>query len=66
MSLEEQKDDLDGFLREGNASRQAVRYRDLAPPSARDVERQLYLTDLETLLELLRFEDGDVSPIREA
>jgi len=33
----------------------ALAYRNLAPPTAREVERQLYITDLETLLELLRF-----------
>jgi hypothetical protein len=31
-------------------------YRDLVPAGARDVERQLYLTDMETLLGLLRVE----------
>jgi hypothetical protein len=54
-SLEEQKADLDEFVREsGNGVNNLFRYRDLVPRSARDVERQLYLTDLETLLQLLR------------
>jgi hypothetical protein len=33
----------------------------LVPPAARDVERQLFLTDMETILGLLRFE-GDAPP----
>jgi hypothetical protein len=35
-----------------------VSYRDILPATAHQVERQLYLADLETLLELLRFEHG--------
>jgi hypothetical protein len=57
-SLEEQKNDLDEYLRSEKDADLFHRYRDLPPASARDVERQLYLTDLETLLELRRFE-GD-------
>jgi len=56
--LAEQKSDLDEYLRTTGGPRYALPYRNLAPASARDVERQLYLTDLETLLELLRFEHG--------
>jgi hypothetical protein len=44
----------------------SLRYRHLTPPTAREVERQLYLTDLETLLELSRFEPGGASSIPEA
>ena len=56
-SLEDQKSDLDAYLKgSGNAQDAVRRYRDLVPPTAREVERQLYLTDLETLLELLRYE----------
>jgi hypothetical protein len=29
-------------------------YENLVPPNARKVERQLFLTDIETLMELLR------------
>ena len=58
-SLEEQKSDLDEYLRVKGANADLFRrFRDLPPASARDVERQLYLTDLETILELRRFE-GD-------
>ena len=54
--LEEQKSDLDEYLSTGGAPRYALAYRNLVPATAREVEKQLYLTDLETLLELLRFE----------
>ena len=66
LSLEEQKHDLDAFLREADAVWKVAHYRDLTPPGAREVERQLYFTDLETLLELLKFEHGAVSPSQEA
>jgi hypothetical protein len=36
-------------------------YARLVPPAAREVERQLFLTDMETLLGLLRVE-GDAPP----
>jgi hypothetical protein len=58
-SLEEQKADLDDYLRRaGNGPDLFRQFRNLPPPTAREVERQLYLTDLETLLELRRFEGG--------
>jgi hypothetical protein len=63
FSLADQKADLDEFLRgKGHRPGQrvdwavALPYRSLIPPAARDVERQLYLADLETLLELLKAE----------
>jgi hypothetical protein len=59
FSLAEQKSDLDDFLRNAGNSREALDYHHLVPPTARDVERQLYVTDLETLLELLKYEHGD-------
>jgi hypothetical protein len=55
FSLAEQKADLERYLDSSGGPRFALAYRNLAPPTARDVERQLYITDLETLLELLRF-----------
>jgi len=58
FSLAEQKSDLDEYLQVAGSPRYAVHYRNLVPATARDVERQLYLTDLETLLELLKFEHG--------
>ena len=58
FSLAEQKSDLDEYLSVAGSSRRAFDYHHLMPPTARDVERQLYLTDLETLLELLKYEHG--------
>jgi hypothetical protein len=55
FSLSEQKTDLERYLNTTGGPRFALAYRNLAPPTAREVERQLYITDLETLLELLRF-----------
>jgi hypothetical protein len=63
FSLADQKSDLDDYLRNATASRCAVDYHHLVPPTARDVERQLYVTDLETLLELLKYEHGDAFAI---
>jgi hypothetical protein len=36
------------------------------PPTALDVERQLYLTDLETLMGLLEVEQAAALPVRAA
>jgi hypothetical protein len=66
FSLADQRADLDEYLRTGSAPRYALPYRKLVPNTARDVERQLYLTDLETLLELLKFEQGGAFSIPEA
>ena len=56
--LAEQKSDLEEYLDAAGGPRNALAFRDLIPPTAHEVERQLYLTDLETLLELLRSEGG--------
>jgi hypothetical protein len=66
FSLAEQKSDLDEYLQSAANSRQAMHYRDLLPPTARDVERQLYLTDLETLIGLLEVEHAAVLTARAA
>jgi|SRR6478672_9851579 len=67
LSLEEQKNDVDDYLRQSGEDPRSLRgFRRLAPPSARDVERQLYLTDLETVLELLKYERGGVFSIPES
>lgn len=58
LTLARQKSDLDEYLRESGEHPDAATFRDLLPASAHDVERQLYLTDLETLMVLLRFERG--------
>jgi hypothetical protein len=66
FSLADQRADLDDYLKPGDAPRYALPYRKLVPSTARDVERQLYLADLETLLELLKFEQGGAFSIPEA
>jgi hypothetical protein len=61
-SLEEQKADLDLYLGELSPDRASIvetwlrlaPYRNLAPFSARDSERDLFELDFEALLELLR------------
>jgi len=68
LNLEQQKSDLEDYLAGleddinsilGNWIRLAP-YRNLIPARAREVERQLYLTDLEVVIELLKF-DHDVA-----
>jgi len=60
FSLSEQKADLDEYLRTSGGRKDLMQqYRNLPPAAARDVERQLYLTDLEMLMELLRYAGGD-------
>jgi hypothetical protein len=66
FSLAEQKSDLDDYLTASQSRLEALPYRELAPSTAHQVERQLYLTDLETLLELLRYEHGGAFSIPEA
>jgi hypothetical protein len=59
FSLAEQKAELDEYLTEAGSGKHLLQqYRNLVPPTARDVERQLYITDLETLVELLRYANG--------
>lgn len=66
FDLQRQKTDLDLYLAEVASQKRTVvstwarlkPYRNLAPASAREEEIQLYLADLEILLELLRNEYG--------
>jgi len=59
FSLAEQKADLDEYVRgAGGRTHLLQQYGNLVPAKARDVERQLYITDLETLMELLRYGNG--------
>ncbi len=58
LNLEDQKADLEAFIRERGAEEQALRFRDLPPATAREVERQLFVTDLETLFALRELEGG--------
>ncbi|MEO8598060.1 MAG: hypothetical protein ABI759_32370 [Candidatus Solibacter sp.] len=61
FSLARQKEDLDEYLLNSKQAFDLAAYRDLIPGTAHQVERQLYLTDLEMLLELVRFEHGAAS-----
>jgi hypothetical protein len=58
FNLAEQKADLDLYVRQSGGKEILYQYVNLAPRTAREVERQLYLTDLETLIELMRYETG--------
>ena len=66
FSLARQKADLDEYLVGSRRPLDVAPYRDIPPGTAHRVERQLYLTDLETLLELLRFEHGGAYQAPEA
>jgi hypothetical protein len=74
FSLEEQKADLDLYLSGIDSDRRTILdtwrrtrpYRNLIPAAAMDVERRLYNSDLETLLELLMVVHGVASPDRDA
>lgn len=69
-SLEQQKADLDLYLSAlGNDKKIVIEawlrltpYRHLVPGSARNPERKLYLSDLETLLKLLKAQYGAAAP----
>jgi secreted Zn-dependent insulinase-like peptidase len=64
FNLEQQKADLDLYLSAFTVDKPTIvqtwlrlaPYRNLAPASVRELEYRLYLTDLETLLELLKNE----------
>jgi len=70
LTLEQQKADLDLYLSSVPGNRRAILetwirlqpYRNLVPAAARQVERELYMADLETILELLKNEYGVASP----
>lgn len=70
LNLEQQKADLQEYLSELPGNPAAVLatwlheapYRNLVPAGAQSVECELYLTDLETLLTLLKHEYGAASP----
>jgi hypothetical protein len=74
FSLEEQKADLDLYLSGIDSDKRTILdtwrrtrpYRNLIPAAAMDVERRLYNSDLETLLELLMVVHGVASPDRDA
>jgi len=70
FNLEQQKADLDLYLAGLNGNRRTILdtwirltpYRGLIPSVVREVERRHYLSDLETILELLKNEYGVASP----
>ncbi len=70
FTLEQQKADLDLYLSGLDGNRRTIvetwirlaPYRNLVPSTTREVDRQLYLADLETILELLRSEYGVACP----
>ena len=68
-TLAEQKADLDEYLASSKHplnTLDLIFCRSLIPQAAHEVERLLYLTDLETLLELLRLERGGAFGIPKA
>ncbi len=66
FSLADQKKDLGEYLESSGGPRYAAYYHNLAPVAACDVERLLYLTDLETLMDLIRVERDVVFSIAAA
>jgi len=73
LSLEQQRADLQEYLAETAKPaallaewEESAVYRNWTPPDAQDVERRLFSSDLETLIELLRREYGGASPDRES
>lgn len=74
FGLEEQKADLDLYISTLDGTRKKIietwlrltPYKNLIPVSVVDFERDLYLADLETLLQLLKNEHGVASPDQEA
>jgi hypothetical protein len=74
FKIEEQKADLDLYLSGIEGDRKTILdtwvrtrpYRNLIPVSALEIEKQLYYSDLETLLELLTTVHGVAFPDRDA
>ena len=74
FSLEEQKADLDLYLSGIDSDKKTILetwvrtkpYRNLIPAAAMELERRLYNSDLEALLELLMVVHGVSSPDRDA
>ncbi len=70
LTLEQQKTDLDLYLSSLSGNRRTILdtwirlqpYRNLIPSNAREVECELYMADLEAILDLLKNEYGVVSP----
>ena len=70
FNLEQQKSDLEDYLDELEEDKKTILatwmrlapYSNYVPASAREVERSLFMTDLETVLELLRYDYAVASP----
>src|SRR6202167_5264066 len=69
LNLEQQKADLQEYLAETPSPAATLAdwaasaaYQSWAPPTAQEVERRLFVGDLETLLALLKYEYGGASP----
>ena len=70
FNLEQQKQDLEGYLDQLHEDKKTILatwirlspYRSYIPATAREVERNLFTTDLETVLELLRYDYAVASP----
>ncbi|HEX8985326.1 MAG TPA: hypothetical protein VF767_07840 [Bryobacteraceae bacterium] len=70
LTLEQQKTDLDLYLSGLTGDRRTILdtwirlqpYRNLMPGTAREVERELYMADLDAILGLLKNEYGVASP----
>jgi hypothetical protein len=70
FNLEQQKNDLEAYLDELNEDKKIILatwirlspYRSYIPAAAREVERNLFITDLEMVLELLRYDYAVASP----
>ena len=70
LTLEQQKADLDLYLSGLSGNRCTILdtwirlqpYRNLVPSTTRQVERELYMTDLDAILGLLKNEYGVASP----
>jgi hypothetical protein len=70
LTLEQQKADLDLYLSGLSGNRRTILdtwirlqpYRNLIPSTCREVERELYMADLDAILGLLKNEYGVASP----
>ncbi len=70
LNLEQQKGDLEEYLSGLEEDVDALvatwirlaPYRNLIPPRAREVEKKLYLSDFEIVMELLKFDHGVGDP----
>ncbi len=62
LDLPAQKADLDQYLASTGTPLAELPYREVLPRHAHEVERQLYLTDLEVVLQLISFDRKAPSP----